>query len=148
MPTGGTFMRNRRIFSILAAIVLMLSVTSLCVAEDNKDIGTPEFLVYYAAVSHVLKHDQGCFDELMSSEHINNIASFWWGYIMKECFSYMSGEFNIISNTLKSQKDIKIESEKIRKQCAMAVIYDNWDRINFTIVKDPAKECIKKKVKP
>jgi hypothetical protein len=141
-------MRNRLMFSILAAIILMLSLTSLCVAEDKSNIGTPEFLVYYAAVSHILKHDQGCFDQLMSNEHINNISSFWWGYIMKECFSYMTGEFNIISNTLKSQDDIKIEMDRVRRQCAMAVIFDNWDRINLTIVKDPTKECIKKKVQP
>ncbi len=67
---------------------------------------------------------------------------------MKECFSYMNSEFNIISNTFKSRDDIKIETDKVRRQCAMAVIYDNWDRINLTIVKDPIKECIKKTVKP
>lgn len=141
-------MRNRLISSILAAIILMLSVASLCVAEDDSNNGTPAFLVYYAAVSHVLKHDQGCFDQLMSSEHIDNISNFWWGYIMKECFSYMNSEFNIISNTFKSRDDIKIETDKVRRQCAMAVIYDNWDRINLTIVKDPIKECNKKTVKP
>jgi hypothetical protein len=142
-------MRKWLISSIVAVIVLMLSLPFVCIAADNTSKDTfPVFPIYYASVSHVLKHDDGCFKQLISSDQMNNISEFWWGYIMRECFQYMKSQIDVFTNASNTQKDITDAMEKVKQQCAMAVIYDNWDRINLTIVKNPATECIKKKVKP
>src|ERR1700687_498334 len=37
---------------------------------------------------------EGCFDKLMDSPQMNNIAEFWWGYILKECDNYVSRRMN------------------------------------------------------
>ena len=122
-------------------------------AEDKKDKPTiPAFPVYYAMVSHVLKHDEGCFDQLMASPQMENISEFWWGYISKECDGYLSNQIEKLvkqSDSTKSQskrnEEIGHRVDGLKQQCAMSVIFDNWERINASIVRNPQQECVAKK---
>ena len=137
-----------RLTILLAVIFLIVATADADQKEDEPTI--PAFALYYVMVSSTLKHDEGCFDQLLKNPQRTSIADFWWGYILKECDSYMSSRIERLAKSMHSKTDENLDKEvnEMKKQCAMAVILDNWDRINNTIVKDPTKDCISKEKIP
>lgn len=109
-------------------------------ARDEKTFILP-FAIYYAAVSHTVKHDAGCLDQLLASPQAENIAEFWWGYFLVKCNDYFVSHAPRIAK----QEGYLEQSRNMQARCFRSAIYDNWERINATIVKNPQKECIEKK---
>ena len=100
----------------------------------------PEFAVYYASVQEHLKHNEGCFEQLMDNSRVEQIVEFWWNYISKDCNDYFTKRIPVIAKG----KDWYEQSRKMKAGCFTAVIFDNWDRINASIVRNPTKECVPK----
>ena len=137
---------------VASIILLATAIAQGAKADDNKGDKAPLFLAYYGMVSHVLKHDQGCFNELMDNPQMENVSNFWWGYILKECDSNMANQIDRLARqssnspkTESSDSELRTRVENLREQCATSVIFDNWDRINMTIMANPVEECRGKK---
>ncbi len=130
----------------------LVAVANVQAADDEGEGPTiPAFSLYYLMVSNGLKHGESCLDQLASNLKANIIIDFWWGYIRKDCDSYLFQNIDklmeraqVAGVTGPSDK-IKSEILELKTQCAMAVIFDNWERINGSIAKNPEKECVGKK---
>jgi hypothetical protein len=126
--------------------VLFLIMTAVPVFAQDKP-GIPPFVIYYSVVEHVLKHDQGCSQQLLDSSQRKNISDFWYGYAVIKCNDYFKEQAGRISkqytekNGTLMKKQADDEMERIREQCITSVIFDNWERINSTIVKNPSTQC-------
>jgi hypothetical protein len=123
-------------------LLLVVGLFSLSASADQEPtpLKLPHFPYYYGVVSHVLKHDKGCYDQLMASEQRDDLSEFWWGYILRLCDPYVRPQMDFFVKRHLTKEKMDQEVRDLTKQCAMGIIFDNWDRINATIVED-TKAC-------
>jgi hypothetical protein len=116
---------------------------------SEKDRHGPDgsrFWLEYGIVETALMHDRGCGMELLKSPQRDYISNFWWNYIKDKCMQNWKDIVNeVYAGVDMSDLKQKNAADKIAmdksSQCAQSVIYNNWDRINKTIVNNPETDC-------
>jgi hypothetical protein len=101
------------------------------------------FTIHYAVVSNTLKFGDGCFDKLVDNVQVGD---FWYKYAMNACSANTDRALDkeLKSNPNPTQKETEEIANRLVANCLKPFIFDNWDKINSTIAKNPAKDCVKK----
>ena len=136
-------------------ILIILSLCPVCLFADES--GLSRFYLEYTEVNHSLMSDQGCLNELMELQSLDEnaadkIADFWLFKSKRECYDfvekiksdidfkdlykeidyYMDARTTNVSGG--KYKEIEKKAQKEAEQCRYCVYYENWDAINKMIL--------------
>ena len=130
-----------------SVFLVVLSLARMASADSEPDASSKSrslvFTLHYAVVSNKLKYGEGCFDKLIDNVWVGD---FWYRYAIRTCTAdtekALERELKVKNNP--TQKEIEDLSNKLVGDCLQPFIFDNWDKINLTITKNPSKDCVKK----
>ncbi len=136
-------------------IFVILFLFPVCVYADES--GLSRFYREYTEVNHSLMSDQGCLNELMELQSLDEnaadkIADFWLFKGKRECYDFVEKikseidfkdlykeiDYLIDAKTTNvsggKYDEIEKNAQKEAEQCRYCVYYENWDAINKMIL--------------
>ncbi|NQS89686.1 hypothetical protein HQ584_07865 [Patescibacteria group bacterium] len=113
--------------------------------ESAEERTMPRFFLDYGVVDHSLKNDEGYSMELLELYEKNPnsavfIADFWHQKALRECEESIRSNSRLYSNNItldmtKEERDeVMKPAEEAAIKCLYGYYYDNWNKINESII--------------